>query len=212
LNELFREFRVGNAVTHANDRLRPESLFGAEAGIDVVGESRRLSLTAYRNSLTDLVTNVTLSVAPNMIVRQRQNAARAVARGVEVDLHQRWGSWLGELSYLFADSRFSDGPRTPQIPRHQGSGQLVYFHRGTLASIGFRSSAAQFEDDLNRFLLPGFATVQVVWQQRLAGSLSAVVAVENLLDREYSVGFSPTPTIGPPRLWRVGLRWEGRLR
>ena len=36
LNELYREFRVGNAVTQANPLLQPETLFGGEVGADLV--------------------------------------------------------------------------------------------------------------------------------------------------------------------------------
>jgi outer membrane receptor protein involved in Fe transport len=60
--------------------------------------------------------------------------------------------------------------------------------------------------------MPGYASVQVYLRQALWAGLSAVASFENLLDREYIAGFTPTPVIGPPRLWRVGLRWEGRLR
>ncbi|MBK9166375.1 MAG: TonB-dependent receptor [Bryobacterales bacterium] len=211
LNELYREFRVGNAVTQANAQLRPESLFGAEAGLDIVGELTRTRITFYRNELTDLITNVTLSVAPNLIVRQRQNAGGALSRGFEIDTARRWGPLRGEASYLFVDSRFAVGERVPQIPKHQGSAQVTFDRGATLASIGIRSYAAQFEDELNRFLLPGYATLQVVARRQLTPRLSALVAFENLLNREFVTGFSPTPLIGAPRLWRAGLRWEGRL-
>ncbi|MBM3774032.1 MAG: TonB-dependent receptor [Acidobacteria bacterium] len=212
LNELFREFRAGNAVTQANAALRPETLFGAEAGLDVRGETSNLRVTFFRNSIGDLITNVTLSSTPSLIVRQRQNAASALSRGAEINAARRWRDWRGEAGYLFVDSRFATGERVPQIPRHQGSAQLSFERGGTLASAGIRSYAAQFEDERNVFLLPGFATLQLVVRQRLAGGLSAVLAFENLLDREYLAGFSPTPIVGGPRLWRAGLRWEGRLR
>jgi outer membrane receptor protein involved in Fe transport len=42
-------------------------------------------------------------------------------------------------------------------------------------------------------------------------SLSARLEFENLLDRQYLTAFSPTPTIAAPRLWRAGLRWDGKL-
>jgi outer membrane receptor protein involved in Fe transport len=211
LNELYREFRVGNAVTQANANLRPETLAGVEAGADFSGETARASLSVYRHSLHDLITNVTLSLGPT-IIRQRQNAAEALARGVELNVEKRWRAWRGEASYLFADSRFSSGERIPQVPRHQGSAQLSFLHKGTLASAGFRSYSYQFEDERNLFLLPGFATFQLVVRQQLTRGLSAVAAVENIFDREYLAGFSPTPLIGAPRLWRAGLRWDGRLR
>jgi outer membrane receptor protein involved in Fe transport len=95
-----------------------------------------------------------------------------------------------------------------QVPRHQGSFQLLYSSGRTLFSGGVRSYDAQFEDDLNEFLLPGFATVQVMVKRRLAHGFSALLAAENLLDRTFLVGFTPTPTTGNPRLLRVGVRWE----
>jgi outer membrane receptor for ferrienterochelin and colicin len=36
-------------------------------------------------------------------------------------------------------------------------------------------------------------------------------AAENALDRQFYVAFTPTPNTGAPRLWRLGLRWDGRL-
>jgi outer membrane cobalamin receptor len=209
LNELYREFRAGNVFTRANPALAPESLFGVEVGADWTGEATRLSLTAYRNSLDDLITNVTLSAAPNLIVRQRQNADRALTRGVEVELKRRWGRLTGEAAYLLADSRFRSGARVPQVPKHQGSAQLAYAGRDTLLAAGLRSYSFQFEDDANAFVLPGFACAHAAVRRRLRRELFAVAEIENLLDRRYLVGFTPTPQTGSPRLWRVGLRWEG---
>lgn len=208
LNELFREFRQGNAVTQANPNLRQEALTGVEAGVDVIGETRRLGVTFYRNSITDIITNVTLSSSPAQIIRQRRNAASALGRGVEIDLRQRWRSWHGEVSYLFADSRFPNRARLPQIPKHQGSAQVGYVRGNTLVTAGMRYFAAQFEDDLNTFVLPCYATMLFSVRQSLFRGLSAVGAVENALDRTFLVGFSPIPNTGAPRLWRAGLRWE----
>ncbi len=211
LNELYREFRVGNTDTLANPALKSESMTGGEMGVDYGTESLRLSATLFRNSLDRLITNVTLSSTPTAITRQRQNAAAALARGLEVNLRRGWRDWRGELAYLFADSRYETGPRVAQIPKHQGSAQLSWRRKGTSASAAIRTYSYQFDDDLNQFILPGFASVQLLARQQLPRGLSAHLAVENLLNRTYYTGFSPTPTIGAPRLWRVGVRWEGRL-
>jgi outer membrane receptor protein involved in Fe transport len=208
LNELYRDFRVGNTDTQPNAALRPETLFGAEAGVDWIGESTRFGVTAFRNQLNGLITNVTLSSTANAIVRQRQNASDALSRGIEVNARRSWRDWRIEAAYLYVDSQYDAGPLVPQVPRHQGSTALTYQHRGTLASVGLRSYSYQFEDDLNHFILPGFASVQFAVDQRITAGLSARLAIDNLLDRQYLVGFSPTPTIGSPRLWRAGLRWS----
>ncbi len=212
LNELFREFRAGNAVTQPNAALRPESLSGVEAGLDLVGETRRLGFTLFRNSISDIITNVTLSSTPALIVRQRRNATAALSRGAEIDFRQRWRWFHAEASYLYADSRFQTRERLPQIPRHQGSAQLSFVREGTLAAFGMRSFAAQFEDDRNLFLLPGYAALQFSLRQRVGRGVSALFSMENALNRTFLVGFSPTPLTGAPRLWRLGLRWDGAIR
>jgi outer membrane receptor protein involved in Fe transport len=218
LNELYREFRVGTAVTQANPDLKAEKLFGAEAGVDILGEQWRIHVTFFRNELAGLITNVTLSTTPALTLRQRRNAADALSRGFETEIRHRW-KWLEtDAAYLFVDSRYTTGERVPQVPRHQGSAQVTWTRGGAMLSAGFRSFSAQFEDDRNQFLLAGYATVHFAARRHITRGLSAVLQAENLLDREYPTGLSaatvPRPlfTIGAPRLWRAGLRWEGRLR
>ena len=212
LNELYREFRVGNTDTLPNPGLIPETVFGAEAGADWTGENSTFRITAYRNSLDNLITNVTLAVAAAGITRKRENAATALSRGVEAEFRRTLGHWSGDLSYLFADSLYVTGFRIAQVPKHQGSGRLSYQRGGTMASLGLRSYAYQFDDDLNQFRLPGFATLQFAAAQHLAKALSAEAAFENVLDHKFYTAFTPTPNIGAPRLWRLGLKWDGRLR
>jgi outer membrane cobalamin receptor len=211
LNELYRDFSAGNTTTRANAALVPEKLWGAEAGFDWIGENSTFRVTAYRNSLDGLITNVTLSSSPTAIVRQRANAAAAVSRGVETEFVERFHNFTSELKYLYVESRYVTGFRVAQIPKHQGTAQLTYQRHGTFASAGLRSYSYQFDDDLNAFRLPGFASVQSVVRQHLVRSLSAEVTLENALDRQFYTAFTPTPNIGAPRQWRVGLRWDGRV-
>jgi outer membrane receptor protein involved in Fe transport len=212
LNELFREFKAGNTDTLANPNLTPEKLWGAEAGFDWIGENSTFRTTAFRNSMDGLITNVTLSSTPTAIVRQRANAAAALSRGVETEFRERLSNFTGELKYLYVDSRYVTGYRVAQVPKHQGTAQLTYLRGGTFASTALRSYSYQFDDDLNAFRLPGYASLQGVLRQHLVRSLSAEVTLENALNRQFYTAFTPTPNIGAPRLWRVGLRWDGRLR
>lgn len=211
LNELYREFSAGNTTTKANPLLVPETLWGAEAGFDWIGESSTFRVTAYRNALDNLITNVTLSSTPTAIVRQRANAASALSRGVESEFHERYRNFTGELKYLFVESRYVTGFRVAQIPKHQGTAQITYQRKGTLASATLRSYTYQFDDDLNVFKLPGYASWQLVARQHLIRSLSAQFTLENAFNHQFYTAFTPTPNIGAPRLWRVGLRWEGRV-
>jgi outer membrane receptor protein involved in Fe transport len=212
LNELYRTFKAGNTTTEANAALLPETLWGAEAGADWIGETGTFRVTAYRNVLDNLITNVTLSSSPTAIVRQRANAAAALSRGVEAEYRERLRNFTGELKYLYVESRYVTGYRVAQIPKHQGTAQLTYLRGGTFASAGLRSYSYQFDDDLNVYRLPGYASLQFVIRQHLKRALSAEVTLENALNRQFYTAFTPTPNIGAPRLWRVGLRWDGRVR
>lgn len=208
LNELFREFRAGNAVTLANPGLRPEALSGAETGADYVSGFFRASLSGYYSTLDDLITNVTRSVTPSLITRQRDNAGRATVRGMEAGAQYRRSAFSLLTSWLLADSRFNTGERIPQVPRHQGSALLSWNRRGTLVTAGLRASTLQFEDDRNLFALPGFAVLQFTLRQSLPRAVFFLFAVENALDRRIVTGYSPTPQTGTPRLVRAGLRWR----
>lgn len=137
LNELYRPFRQGNTETLPNPALRPETLLGAELGVDYVGENSRVSVSFYRNDISDIITNVTLLSTPALISRQRQNAASALNRGIDFNARHTWHNWTGEVGYLFADARVATGERIPQVPKHSGMAQLTYARRGTLISGEF---------------------------------------------------------------------------
>jgi outer membrane receptor protein involved in Fe transport len=211
LNELYREFRAGNAVTQANPDLRPEKLWAAETGVDFRAESFTVRAGGYWNEVGDLITNVTLLNTPAQIVRQRRNAASATVRGFEAEFEKRYRQFRYEMSYLLADSRFATRERLPQVPKHQGSAQLTWYRDGSLVTLGLRSSGLQFEDDRNTQLLPGFAWLQLTARQRITKNLNATLNIENMTDRRILTGFTPFPQTGAPILFRLGIRYEGSL-
>jgi outer membrane cobalamin receptor len=211
LNELYRNFRVGNTLTLANAALTPEQLVGVETGADWIAENNRLSVTLFHDQLTNLIANATISSTPTLILRRRENLSSGLSRGVEAKYAYSWHDWSADLSYLFADARLSTGARLAQVPKQLGTGGITYSRNSTLVSFGVRAFGLQFDDDLNQFLLPGYAALQIAAQQRITHNLFAQAAVENLLDRQYLVALTPTPNTGAPRLWRIGLRWNGSI-
>ncbi|GAB4413283.1 MAG: TonB-dependent receptor [Bryobacter sp.] len=211
LNELYREFRAGNAITQANADLRTEKLWASEAGLDFRGETYTVRVGGYWNEISDLIANVTLVNTPAQIIRQRQNTAAATVRGLEAEFAKNFGPVRTEFSYLMADSRFSTRERLPQIPRHQGSAQATWSKGGTLLTFGIRASSLQFEDDRNTLPLPGYAWLVLSGRQKLWKGLIATFGMENAANRLILTGFTPFPQTGAPRLFRLGLRYEGGL-
>lgn len=211
LNELYRSFRVGNALTLANADLVPEGLVGVEAGVDYYAERTRISFTLFHNDLNNLIDNATISTTPSLILRRRENFPSARSRGIEAGIHHHWRHWIAEAGYQYADARLATGQLIPEVPKQTGTAQLTFSAKSTLISAGFRAFSLVFDDDLNQFLLPGFGILQFSAQQHLTKSLSVLATVDNVLDRSYLVALTPNPNVGAPRIWRVGLRWSGGI-
>jgi len=209
LNELYRPFQVGNVFEEANPTLIPERMFGAEAGADYVGEKTRVSLNLFRDSIDHLIFNATLSETPTTILRERENGGPAISRGIEANVSRKWRSVQGQLQYLFVDSHFeATGLKIPEAAKNQGSALLAYVKGDLTLSGSLRTYSSQFDDDLNRFLLPGFASLEAMASQKVSKNVTATAEMENILNRQYYVALTPLPNTGAPRMWRLGLRWE----
>lgn len=203
LNELYRDFRVGNILTRANENLGAETLTAVEAGV----RGEHVRVTAFWMEMDDLVSNVTLSVTPALITRQRRNVESARSRGVEVESDWRFTPALrASAGYLLSDATFSNGRRLPQVPRHQATAQLSYTRRVTAALQG-RWSVMQFDDDLNQLRLDGYAVADAFVSVPV-GPVALILAVENVFDETVEVSATPVTTIGQPRSVRIGLRYR----
>ncbi len=218
LNELYRSFRVGDVLTLANENLRAERLAGGETGVNLATRDgrARARATFFWTEIARPVANVTLTIAPALITRRRENLGRTRSRGLELEFEARPAKrWTFAGGYLLADARVLEFPanpelegmRLPQVARHQLTFQLRYtnparFNFGLQGRVG----GAQFDDDQNRFALERFFTLDALVSRRLAPALELFAAAENLLNRRYSTGRTPVRTIAPPASVRVGLR------
>jgi outer membrane receptor protein involved in Fe transport len=208
LNELYRGFRVGNVITLANAALKPERLTGGEAGLLVTGARTSGRGTVYWTRLADAVTNVTLSTAGTTTTRQRMNADRVRASGVEWEQEARLSRQLTATAGLaWTRSLFANGLRVPQVPRLQANAGFRFVDpRIATVSFQLRHGGTQFEDDRNELKMDSATTVDLHASRQIVRGLQAFVAIENAFDDEYQVGRTPVPTLGLPRAARAGVR------
>lgn len=218
LNELYRSFRVGNVLTQANSNLQAERLTGGEGGANLAAFKQRLNLrgTFFWTEVTRPVANVTLSVTPDLITRQRQNLGRTRSRGVEVEAEARFTNTLVLTGgYLFAKATVLEFPANPalegllipQVPRHQMTFQFRYANPSILTfGLQGRAIGVQFDDDQNLLKLNKFFTLDLFASRKLTHGVEIFAAFENLFDQKYDIGRTPVRTLGPPLLARVGFR------
>lgn len=217
LNELYRNFRVGNVVTNANSQLHAERLTGAEVGVVSRRLSERLTLRGvfFWSQIDGPVANVTLSVTPALITRQRQNLGQTRVRGLEISAEGRLSKHLRISSeYLLTESTVAKsqvnnslvGLQLPQIPKNQFNVQITYVDRQWSGGLQSRLVGKQFDDDQNLLPLAGFFTLDVEVSRRLSDNVKIFMAGQNVTGNRYATGRTPILTTGPPALWRAGLR------
>lgn len=215
LNERLRSFRAGNTLTQNNPALEMERVTGGDA--TVAWEPQRLSLraTLFAARLDDAITNVTVGATPTLITRERRNAGRIGARGLEMEARLQVLSSLSVAGTLaWTRSRFDEsdepgleGNRVPQVPTAQGGFDIRWLPlASSTVAAQIRWTGTQFDDDRNQFELGRSLVTDVMGEHRFAEALRAFVAVENLLDADYDTGKTPLRTVGPPRRVRAGVR------
>ncbi|MBZ5616314.1 MAG: TonB-dependent receptor [Acidobacteriia bacterium] len=215
LNELYRSFTQGNIVTLGNPALRAERLTGVEAGIRQALLSDRLSLRAtfFWNDITDAILNVTISPTPPQ--REKKNVARTLSTGINLDGEFRISSTLQIAGgYQFAHAVVSSyaplaGNWIPEVPHQQFTLQARYVNpRIITATVQGTFVGQQFDDDLNTFLLKRFFTVDLYFGRSLGHGVEVFAAAENAFNQRYDTALTPVPSLGPPILARIGLRYQ----
>ncbi|HEV2387133.1 MAG TPA: TonB-dependent receptor [Candidatus Acidoferrales bacterium] len=220
LNELYRSFRVGNVLTLDNGSLRAERLTGGEAGAGWHAAGGRVDLRGsfFWNDIVNPIANVTLSVQPALITRQRQNLGRTRSAGVELEGVARLTSrWELAAGYQYADavvvsfpaSRALEGLWAPQVPRHVFTIRTSYVRseRFTIAADG-RFVGNQFDDDQNLFPLGRFFVLGMTASRALGRGIEVFAAGENLFNARYDIAATPVANLGAPFTARAGIRFQ----
>ena len=227
LNELHRPFRVGNDITEANAGLKPETLYGIEAGVGGEG-ALRWSATAFYNQLQDPITNVTVGFGPATfptaglvpaggVLRQRRNAGEIDAWGVEADAAMDLSRVLAARAALSAThARVEGGSAVPQLTgkRPAQTPELTVTagldwrpaERLTLGAE-VRYESARYEDDLNTRTLAAAVSLDARAAWRVSAGAEVYLAAENLFDSRVETGETAdgVESFAAPRMVRVGV-------
>ena len=235
LRELYYSAFIRSGVRLVNNpELEPERLVGAEFGGDLaLGENARLRLTVFRNTVEDLVQNITRGqtgdapgnvepcglIGPNETCRELDNVGEMRATGLELEAEfEPAARWQLSLSYLYNDTEITRAPDNPalvgnrvrQAPQHSLTARLRHDGRWFASSLMARYVGKRYEDDLNRLEVDDFLLFDLYLSRPIGAGGEVFVQVENLLDEEYEVRVSNSGDIeiGRSRFVGVGLRFS----
>ena len=236
LNELYRQFRVGQVLTLANDQLGPERLKNGEIGVSLLPASG-LSIRSiwFDNRVDNPVANVTLTdravatalstaCAPVATTcQQRQNLGRTRIWGWQNDVDYRVGMhWRVGAGYLFNQAKVKEfeanpavvGKYLPQVPKHRASLNVAFTDPRIVSLSGsVMFFGRQYNEDLNNGAVPGES------EPGLPGYATVEFSASRVLTRNFDVFFGVQnlfdtnyyvgllpTTIGSPRLVNGGVR------
>jgi outer membrane receptor protein involved in Fe transport len=99
------------------------------------------------------------------------------------------------------------GLDVPQVPRQQFTWEARYWNPSQLLlSLQGRFVGQQFDDDLNQYPLARFYAMDLLIGRNLNHHMEVFAAAENVTDQRYQVARTPTLSVGPPILFRIGMR------
>jgi outer membrane receptor protein involved in Fe transport len=238
LNELHRPFRVANDITEANPLLKPEKLYGVEAALGAGEDGFSWQATVFYNVLKDPVTNVTIATTPGIHVvhfgpesfpalvpdggalRQRQNAGRIDAFGLEAEIAGRWGDDIAlRLAANVTSARVDGGDVAPQLtgnrpaqaPRVAVTGGADWRPTDDVVlHANLRFESMRFDDDLNTRRLDAALTanVRAVW--RISDALTLYGEAMNVTDARVETARTADgiASLDQPRTFWIGLTYS----
>lgn len=231
LNELHRPFRVANDITEANPQLTPEHLYGIELGTGIERKALGFSLALFANRLTDPIANVTIGVGPGNFplagfvpaggtLRQRQNAGRIDAYGIEADgfadlsenvaLRAALSATHARVNGLGAAPQLT-GKRPAQAPAVTATAGLIYRPSPQLTcAFDARYESTRFDDDLNTRRLSPSVTADARIELQLTAHASIYASADNLFDAKIASAVSGdgVTSYAAPRIVRLGVHLQ----
>ena len=228
MNNLYRTFISGTSVTLSNSTLKPETVTGAELGVDWRFNQGSLEATAFYNSVSDLIDSTSIDATSALCqsalngaksCRQNQNIAQAQIKGLE--LVGRYGftkHLTGGLSYTRNISTItaSNAPTSPVnnqiggIPAYNAIGSLDWTPVESLQLFSqVRFTPTYFNDTAHTQVNDHATLVDLSARYTLSKHTKLSVQLNNVFDRRYistgSNSASTLPVQGSPRMGFVSM-------
>ncbi len=172
-----------------NPNLRPERAHNREAGLVYEGASQRVSLVAYHNQVSDLITigNAPAPPAPPNFFTT-VNVGTAILKGVTATYDGHFGNWRLRASYDALSAKDTDsGNYLIRRARDYGSAELRYGEDRWDVGVQLVASGPRWVDVANTQQTGGFGLVNIDTRYGLTGDWSLIARVNNLFNKNYEL-------------------------
>jgi len=215
LRDLYRSNQTGTSIILGNALLEPETLIGAEVGLEWANERVHVEGNLYRSDIEGLQGRAQVPGQPSNVFRQL-NLGKSRSQGVELMADARLSpAWAIDLGYTYADSTIVEDPSPdligkliPEVVPHIGSLGIRFNGRdATAISVRYRVLSTSYGDSANTAVTPAHRVLDLAASRPLRSWLNVYATLENALDEEYYYALTPTALrSGQPRTFSLGVR------
>ena len=213
LNELYRDYRVGDFSVAANSSLETERSTGGELGVSWNPmDDFSISCTLFHDVLLDSVANVSNPALGQENNATRRNVKESRSRGIEVSaryflsdaLSLRVAGIRSEVEILECPENSGIvGNRFPQVPENRIVSTLMWEPEPWELRLESFWESGRFDDLRNSRTLNGFHAINFSLSRKFAKDSRIILGVRNLFDEEIETRRSSDEVVylGEPRNW-----------
>lgn len=222
LNDLYRGYSIPGGIFLPNASLTPERLTGGEAGVDFDYGVIRGQVTAYSNTIKNLLTFRNLGedeLPPGFFFGTVNiNAGKARTNGVEGEVNWNMArDWSALFTYAYNDPKILENPADPTtvgnteggIPLNTASATVTYNPGERWKAFArFRYVQGYYTDNAATLPIDSYAVVDLSASYDIDKRISVFAQIGNLFNRTYIAQNSgnATPTLGTPFTFFAGVR------
>jgi len=215
LRDLYRTNQTGTTLILGNPDLEPETLIGAEAGVEWANANMHVELNVYRSEIDGLASRAQAVGQPPNVFRN-VNLGKSRSQGIETIFDARLNrKWSLTASYTYADSRVIEDPNPalvgnliPEVAPHSGAlGIRFRGDAGTSVDVRGRILSRSYGEAENLSPAPAHRVVDVSMSQPVRSWLDIYAVLENIFDEHYYFVLTPTAfRTAQPRSVSAGMR------
>lgn len=188
LNELYdSSFGINNP------NLRPESTQNSEAFVEFDNPNHRTRLSAYRNTIKDMIAWQAKPTATNTWAGQYANINQASIQGVSLSSDWYLGNYQAGLSYDYQNAKDST-PKSPTYnnqlairPTHKGVAYLGYHYDNINLRAEYQHTGHYYSNvnNLPSQKVNGYGLVNISGTYQINDLLSINTRINNLFNKQY---------------------------
>lgn len=215
LRDLYRTNQTGTSLLIGNPYLEPETLVGAEVGMEWANERAHVEVNVYRSDIDGLQSRAQVAGQPANVFHQ-VNLGKSKSQGVELMADVRFSErWALNLGYTYADSTVVEdlnpalvGKLVPEVVPHIGSLGLRFRGRDDLTfDARYRMLGHSYGEAANLVASPSHQVLDLSASRPIRSWIDAYAVLENALDENYYYVLTPTASrSGQPRTFSMGIR------